>query len=160
MFSSPFFRIIPSSHSIMMEMQRWCRCGFVAVSRRGELSRLRDASDVHLWWTRIFDPKPWTLRRQGKIRPYAPYKWLYVNGQKSLDVQYFLAVILDSATLVHCVKSLHPLNWGSVPAASYVSTQQLRPFSGVYRNALSSTDWGMEINVPDLKNLFTTNLKA
>ena len=29
-------------------MQRWCRCGFVAVWRRDELSRLRDTCDVLL----------------------------------------------------------------------------------------------------------------
>lgn len=44
--SSLFFRIIPSSYSLTMVMQRWCRCGFVAVWRRDAPSTLRDTSDV------------------------------------------------------------------------------------------------------------------
>lgn len=39
---------MPSSYSLMMVMQRWCRCGSVAVWRRDELSRLRDTSDTLL----------------------------------------------------------------------------------------------------------------
>lgn len=31
-----------------MGTQRWCPCGFVAVWRRDELSRLKDTSDVLL----------------------------------------------------------------------------------------------------------------
>lgn len=77
-----FSRTIPSSYSLTMEMQRWCRCGSVAVWRRDELSRRMDASDVLKLstlegWTRTFDPKP--KGDQDQVCPYALHEWTKIT---------------------------------------------------------------------------------
>lgn len=121
----------------------------------------------HVWRPAVMERDVWTLntyqRLQGQVHPYALNEWL--NGQKSLDVEYFMWVHLTRSIYVLCcdteeLTSLELCIWISLSkkcteiALRVGLHPQLRPrlFSGVYRDAVSVTVWRNEVNGPDLNN--------
>lgn len=121
----------------------------------------------YVWRPAMMDQDVWTLntyqRLQGQVHPHALNKWL--NGQKSLDVEYFMWVNLAQSIYVLCcdteeLTSFELYIWISLSktcteiALAVGLHPQLRPclFSGVYRDAVSVTVWRNEVTSPDLNN--------
>ena len=139
-------RTTPSSYSTTTVTPRWCPCGFVAVWRREELSRLRDTSDVAP--PRLHGPErfeSWTLIkgfRAKYIQKYYSSDLLYTDKKITRCWMLYVSkpcimyiLFCDIEELTSAVLHI----WLS--ASKKGNATSSLPFSGVHRNAVSVTAW-------------------